>query len=127
MPPRGRNTTLPPGNNHTGWYRDGVNNLLEWYTNGTKIGQASGSTVTMSGAVTNTGVTTASAELRVATGFNIRLGGTDTFVTTQPTNTLVIKVGTAPSGAVTTSVGLFTDGVTMKKIIADNTVSDVQT
>ncbi len=125
--PRGRNTTLPASSNHTGWYRDGVNNVLEWYNSGTKVGQASGATVTYSGAVNVTGVTTYNAQLNVATGFNIRLGGLEAFSGTAPTNTLVIKTGTAPSGTITTSVGLFTDGVTMKKIIADNTVSDVQT
>ena len=82
---------------------------------------------TYSAAVTTTGVLTSSAQLNIATGFNIRLGGTEAFSGTAPTNTLVIKTGTAPSGTIVTSVGLFTDGVTMKKIIADNTVSDVQT
>ena len=57
----------------------------------------------------------------------LTLGTPTAFGTTQPTNTLVLKVGTAPAGTITTSVGLFTDGTTMKKIIADNTVSDVQT
>jgi len=44
-----------------------------------------------------------------------------------PGGGVVLKVGTAPSGAVVTSAGIFTDGTTMKKIIADGTVSDVQT
>ena len=57
----------------------------------------------------------------------LTLGTVSTFGTTQPTNTLVLRAGTAPAGAITTAVGLFTDGTTMKKIIADGTVSDVQT
>ena len=57
----------------------------------------------------------------------VTLGTVTAFATTQPTNTLVLKTGTAPAGAIVTSVGLFTDGTTMKKIIADGTVSDVQT
>ena len=57
----------------------------------------------------------------------LSLGTPTVFATTQPTNTLVLKTGTAPAGAIVTSVGLFTDGTTMKKIIADGTVSDVQT
>ena len=57
----------------------------------------------------------------------VTLGTVSAFGTTQPTNTLVLRVGTAPAGAITTAVGLFTDGTTMKKIIADGTVSDVQT
>ena len=57
----------------------------------------------------------------------LTLGTVTAFATTQPTNTLVLKTGTAPAGAIVTSVGLFTNGTTMKKIIADGTVSDVQT
>lgn len=57
----------------------------------------------------------------------LTLGTPGAFASTQPTNTLVLKTGTAPAGAITTSVGLFTDGTTMKKIIADGTASDVQT
>ena len=57
----------------------------------------------------------------------LTLGTPTAFASTQPTNTLVLKVGTAPAGAIVTSVGLFTDGTTMKKIIADGTVTDVQT
>ena len=57
----------------------------------------------------------------------LTLGTASTFGTTQPTNALVLRAGTAPAGAITTAVGLFTDGTTMKKIIADGTVTDVQT
>jgi hypothetical protein len=57
----------------------------------------------------------------------LTLGTAGTFATTQPTNALVIKTGTAPVGAITTSVGLFTDGTSMKKIIADGTASNVET
>ena len=128
MPPRGRNTTLPPGNNHTGWYRDGVNGILEWYSSGTKIGQASGSTVTYSGAVNATGVLTSNAEFRVANGFNARLGTIQTFASTEPTNALVMFVGTNPVGAITTSGAIFvtTGGATISKIIAGSTVSQIE-
>ena len=57
----------------------------------------------------------------------LTLGTVIAFASTQPTNTLVFKTGTAPAGAVVTSCGLFTDGTTLKKIIADGTVTDVQT
>ena len=57
----------------------------------------------------------------------LTLGTPGAFATTQPTNTLVLKTGTAPVGAITTSVALYTDGTTMKKLIADGTASDVQT
>ena len=57
----------------------------------------------------------------------LTLGTVSAFGTTQPTNALVLRAGTAPAGTITTAVGLFTDGTTMKKIIADGTVTDVQT
>ncbi len=57
----------------------------------------------------------------------LTLGTETAFGTTQPTNTLVFKTGTAPAGTITTSCGIFTDGTTLKKIIAANTVSDIQT
>ena len=113
----GRNTTLPAGSKHTGWYRDGVNTLLEWYNAGTKVGQASGATVTYSG------------QVAIANGFNHRIGTIQNFAMTEPTNTLVMFVGTNPVGAITTSGGLFvtTGGATISKIIAAGTVSQVET
>lgn len=58
---------------------------------------------------------------------NLRLGVASAFATTEPVSAVVMKAGTAPAGAITTSGGIFTDGTTVKKIIADGTVSDVQT
>jgi hypothetical protein len=63
----------------------------------------------------------------VEAAVRLTLGTVTVFGTTQPTNTIVFKTGTAPAGTITTSGGLFTDGTTIKKIIADGTVSDVQT
>lgn len=79
------------------------------------------------GTINSTGISIASGnDVRVVLG-NLRLGTVSAFATTEPTNAVVIKTGTAPSGAITTSVALYTDGTTMKKIIADGTASDVQT
>lgn len=130
----GRNTNLPAGSKHTGWYRDGANGVLEWYHNGTKVGQASGAAVTYSGAITaSTGLTVTAGnatitagDLRITAG-NSRLGAVSAFASTEPVSASVWKAGTAPAGAITTSGGIFTDGTTVKKIIADGTVSDVQT
>lgn len=66
----------------------------------------------------------AAGDLGLTAG-NIRLGPRNTFGTTQPTQTLVLESGTAPAGSITSSVALFTDGTTMKKIIANGTVSCV--
>lgn len=76
--------------------------------------------------VASTGATFTNIRSIRAAG-NIQIGAAAAFASTQPTASLVIKTGTAPAGAVTTSVALYTDGTTMKKIIADGTASDVQT
>lgn len=124
---------------HKGWLNDIANGRLGAVYNGTEVFDFDANDMvitpdtTVTGALTAsttlgvTGVATMSDELRVANGKNIRLGTISAFATTQPTNALVIKTGTAPVGAITTSVGLYTDGTTMKKIIADGTASDVQT
>jgi len=61
------------------------------------------------------------------TAGNLRLGAVSTFGTTEPTSAAVFKAGTAPVGAITTSGGVYTDGTTMKKIIAAGTASNIQT
>ncbi len=111
----GRNTNLPPGSKHTGWYRDGLNNVLEWYHNGTKVGQASSASTTLSG------------QLAVANGFNVRVGTISAFATTEPTNWIVFKAATQPVGAITTSGGIGADATTLQKIVAGGTVNNVET
>jgi hypothetical protein len=54
------------------------------------------------------------------------LGTPQTYGTTQPTNLLQLFAGNAPAGAVTNSVGLYTGGTVMSKIIADGTISNVE-
>ncbi len=95
---------------HTGWRRVGpVNNptALAAIYNGTELFRYNSLHVQITG--------------------NLRLGVASAFGTTEPVSAVVMKAGTAPAGAITTSGGVFTDGVTVKKIIADGTVSDVQT
>lgn len=60
---------------------------------------------------------------------NLRLGVVSAFATTEPTSAVVMKVGTNPVGAITTSGAIFvtTGGATISKIIADGTVSTIQT
>ena len=57
----------------------------------------------------------------------LTLGTVSTFGTTQPTNTLVLREGTAPVGAITTAVWLFSSATVVRKIIADGTASNVET
>lgn len=132
MPGRGTNRTAAMPR-HAGWWRDGINNRLVAVFDGTEIFDFDGNDLqttqplTSGGTLTATGVLTANAELRVAEGFNLRVGTISAFGTTEPTDALVFRAGTAPAGAITTAGGIFTDGTTVKKIIAAGTVSDVQT
>jgi hypothetical protein len=125
---------------HNGWHWDPANTRLDFYYRGTRVGHINASG--LSGALAIDAATTVTAgtgltvtagnavvtagDARVTAG-NVRLGAVSAFVTTEPVSAVVMKVGTAPAGAVTTSGGIFTDGTTVKKIIADGTVSDVQT
>lgn len=58
---------------------------------------------------------------------NIQIGAVSAFAMTKPTAAFVFKTGTAPAGAITTSGAIYTDGTTIKKLIADGTASDIQT
>ena len=117
-----------------GWYNDIANNRIAVVYNGTHVVRYTATAITNLVATSVTGGITAATsnivatlgDLRVTAG-NVRLGAVSAFATTEPTSAVVMKAGTAPAGAITTSGGIFTDGTTVKKIIADGTVSDVQT
>lgn len=125
---------------HRGWKFDAANGRLSAQYDGTEVFDFDANDMVITPALTVTGALTASAgvtastgnqtisagDLRVTAG-NVRLGVVSAFATTEPTSAVVMKAGTAPSGAITTSGGIFTDGTTVKKIIADGTVSDIQT
>lgn len=140
------NLNAPASKRYNGWYRDQVNGVLEWYHNGTKVGQASGSAVTFAGGITatttvaSTTTMTAGTGLTVTTGNavvtagdarvtagNFRAGAVSAFATTEPTSAIVFKSGTAFAGAITTSGGLMSSDTVVRKIIADGTVSNVET
>ena len=124
---------------HRGFLFDAVNSRLAVVYNGTEVWDFDGNdmdinqnlvasgTLTVDGAQTLTGVTTHSAETRIANGFNLRIGTISTFGTTEPTNTVVMRAGTAPAGAITTAGGLFSSTTVVQKIIAAGTVSNVET
>lgn len=110
------------------WYRGSRAGSLTGTSFTGVLGLSSGTTITATTGLTVTtgnSVNTAGDE-RITAG-NLRLGAVETFVTTQPTSAIVMKAGTAPDGAVTTSGAIFTDGTTVKKMIAAGTVSDIQT
>lgn len=130
--------------NHSGWYFDKDNSRLEYYFQGTKVGHMTGTTfvfatgvgvtvtdtgltVTAGGATITAGnLTTTAGDNRITAG-NVRLGAVEAFGTTEPTSAVVMKAGTAPAGAITTSGGIFSSATVVQKIIAAGTVSNVET
>ncbi len=78
--------------------------------------------------VTTGNATVTAGDVRITAG-NERLGVVSAFMTTEPTSAVVMKEGTNPVGAITTSGGIFctTGGATLSKIIAAGTVSTIQT
>lgn len=94
--------------------------------------------MTVTGALTATGllasaglsssslIVASASDVRVTAG-NFRAGAVSAFATTEPTSALVMKQGTAPAGAITTSGGIFSNGTVVQKIIAAGTVSNVET
>lgn len=118
---------------HKGWWNDQINGRLVAVYNGTEIFDFDGNDVAVAqnsvfaGTLGATGVLTASAELRVANGQNIRVGTIAAFATTEPTNAIVFQGGTEFAGAIVTSGGLMSSATVIRKIIAAGTVSNVET
>ena len=68
----------------------------------------------------------AANDVGLATG-NLRFGAKNTFASTEPTQMIVIESGTAPSGAITTSNGVYSTDTTLNKIVAGGTADTIQT
>jgi len=122
-----------PGPRYTGWWKDPVNNRLDHYYNGTRVASSSAAVFAVVGAATATTTVTGATGVIATTGDvdatagNFRAGVKSTFATTEPTSALVMKTGTAPVGAITTSSGIFASATVVRKIIADGTASNVET
>lgn len=87
---------------------------------------AGGLTVTAGGLTVTAGGAVITAGDAAITAGNVRLGAIETFATTEPTSAVVMKSGTAPAGAITTSGGIFSSDTVVRKIIAAGTVSNVE-
>ena len=115
------------GSRHKGWWHDQINARIVAVFNGTEIFDYDGNDLAIAQAAAFAGVATHNAELRVAQGFNVRVGTISAFATTEPTNAIVFKEGTAFAGAIATSGGLQSSATVVTKIIAAGTVSNVET
>src|SRR3546814_19122928 len=122
---------------HNGFRFDRENTRLDLYYRGTRVAHINSTGLTTASGqaltVTDTGLTVTAGNVVATAGdvritaADLRLGPVNAFASTEPTQAMVFEAGTAPAGAITPSGGIFTDGTTVKKIIADGTVSDVQT
>ena len=106
---------------HKGWWHDQINGRIVAVYNGTEVFDFDGNDMAIAP------ITTHVLELRVANGQNIPVGTISAFGTTEPTNAIVFKSGTAFAGAIATSGGLQSSDTVVTKIIAAGTVSNVET
>ena len=127
-----------PSGTHNGWYWDRTNGRLAFYYRGTQNGYLTGTVLSTQGLAPTTtmtagtgwtdttgNTTNAAGDMRCTAG-NLRLGVVSAFATTEPTSAAVLKTGTAPAGAITTSCAIFASSTVLRKIIAASTVSDIQ-
>lgn len=119
---------------HRGWLFDATNARLAAVYNGTEVMDFDANDLAITAATTGAGLVTGSVGLTATTGDikgtagNLRLGAISAFASTEPTSAVVMKVGTNPVGAITTSNAIFTTtgGATISKIIAASTVSQIE-
>jgi hypothetical protein len=86
---------------------------------------ADGLTVTAGGATVTAGdlvVTAGDAQVLAET---LYMGAATAFAVTEPTSAVILKSGTAPSGAIVTSSGIYSNDTVLRKVIADGTLSNV--
>lgn len=123
-----------------GWWNDQINGRIVAVYNGTEIFDYDGNDMAIAQSLATVGIVSASGNIVATTGAitatagdinatagNFRAGAVSAFATTEPTSAIVFKAGTAFAGAITTSGGLMSNGTVVRKIIADGTVSNVET
>ena len=104
---------------------DDANNDLVLPTNGLTI-TAGGATVTAGDAVVTAGDLTVTAGDAHVVAQNLYMGAETAFATTEPTSAIIFKQGTQAAGAIVTSTALMANATVLRKIIADGTVSNVE-
>jgi hypothetical protein len=82
--------------------------------------------------VTAGGVGITAGDLTVTAGdahvvaANLYMGAETAFATTEPTSAIIFKQGTQAAGAIVTSTALMANATVLRKIIADGTISNVE-
>lgn len=131
---------------HNGWRWDPANTRLDFYYRGTRVGHINSSGLSSAIAISATTSITATTTITAGTGLtvtagnatvtagdvrvtagNVRCGAVSAFASTEPTSAIVFKQGTEFAGAITTSGGLMSSATVVRKVIADGTVSNVET
>ena len=120
-----------------GWRWDGANSRLDVDVDGTTVARFDDSTndltLTTNGlGVTAGGVGITAGDLTVTAGdahvvaANLYMGAETAFATTEPTSAIIFKQGTQAAGAIVTSTALMANATVLRKIIADGTISNVE-
>jgi hypothetical protein len=120
-----------------GWRWDGANSRLDVDVDGTTVARFDDTTndltLTTNGlGVTAGGVGITAGDLTVTAGdahvvaANLYMGAETAFATTEPTSAIIFKQGTQAAGAIVTSTALMANATVLRKIIADGTISNVE-
>ena len=118
---------------HRGWWNDQINARLVAVYNGTEIFDFDGNDLAISQTLTSSRALISSLTGRgfVAATGNVTLGGAGAFATTQAQGAVKMGgtslTGIAPAGTITTAGAVFASDTVVRKIIADSTVSNVET
>ena len=120
-----------------GWKYDHEDSHLEVWVNGTNVGvwddanndlvrPTNGLTITAGGATVTAGDLTVTAGDAHVVAQNLYMGAETAFATTEPTSAIIFKQGTQAAGAIVTSTALMANATVLRKIIADGTISNVE-
>ena len=120
-----------------GWRWDGANSRLDVDVDGTTVARFNDATndltLTTNGlGVTAGGIGITAGDLTVTAGDahvvaqNLYMGAETAFATTEPTSAIIFKQGTQAAGAIVTSTALMANATVLRKIIADGTISNVE-
>jgi hypothetical protein len=120
-----------------GWKWDGANSRLDVDVDGTTVARfddatndltltTNGLTIAAGGATVTAGDLTVTAGDAHVVAENLYMGAETAFATTEPTSAIIFKQGTQAAGAIVTSTALMANATVLRKIIADGTISNVE-